>query len=222
MNISRSRLRLLVPLVLLMVVSIVALAVYSDKGFQSDEAKGTKTAPAKSMKPAVSEVQDSAPSEEQQTTPQASEQKNDSGMDSTEEPVNRNTTHSQGGSSTLDLPDTDSISFIKSLMALSFVLGLIFLAAYFFKKVTGMKGTGSRTNRVPIHMVGHMPLGEKKFLSIVEIQGKHYFIGITPTNINMLSQLELEIPEDQLQPDGDGDFENIFEKARTLLQKGKK
>ena len=46
------------------------------------------------------------------------------------------------------LPDSDSISFVKSLMALCFVLGLIFLVAYFFKRFTGMKATGFRTSRV--------------------------------------------------------------------------
>ena len=48
----------------------------------------------------------------------------------------------------------DSYSFVRSLMALSFVLGLIFLATYFFKKITGMKTVGGYRarggNRVPI------------------------------------------------------------------------
>jgi len=123
----------------------------------------------------------------------------------------------------------DSYSFVRSLMALSFVLGLIFLATYFFKKITGVKTGGgyrARGNRVPIRQVGTMPLGEKKFLSIVEIQGKHYFIGITPNSINMLSEIQLDL-EDTAGPGEEegreaGSFVSVLHRAKELLNKGKK
>ncbi|MCP5053654.1 MAG: FliO/MopB family protein [bacterium] len=119
------------------------------------------------------------------------------------------------------LPDTDSISFLKSMMALSFVLGLIFLGAYFFKKFTGAGGSGLRTNRVPIHMVGNLPLGDKKFLSVVEIQEKHYFIGITSNSINFLSELDLDLSLEKAADTHESkNFENIFKKAKLLLQQG--
>lgn len=118
-------------------------------------------------------------------------------------------------------PLSDSYSFVQSLMALSFVLGLIFLAAYFFKKITGVKTGMLRGAKVPIHMVSNMPLGDRKFLSIVEIQGKHYFIGITQESINLLSELELDLPEPEAEPSGEG-FESILHKARALLNKSKK
>lgn len=124
----------------------------------------------------------------------------------------------------VELPDADAISFIKSVMALCFVLGLIFLAAYFYKKLSGIKTSGFRNNRVAIDMVGHMALGEKKFLAIIEIQDKHYFIGITPSTISMLSPLELEFPAptDSEIPE-ESNFESIFKKAKILLQqRGKK
>lgn len=115
------------------------------------------------------------------------------------------------------LPDT--ISFFQTLVALSFVLGLIFLSAYFFKKLTGMKTGNMRASRVSITPVGNLALGEKKFLSVVEIQGKFYFIGITPNNISMLSELDLEL-QDEPGDTGQSDFAGIFRKARTLLQHG--
>jgi flagellar protein FliO/FliZ len=124
---------------------------------------------------------------------------------------------------TLDLPDSESISFLKSLMALTFVLGLIFMVAYLFKKFTGLKTAGFKGNRVPISMVGHLPLGEKKFLSIVEIQDKHYFIGITPDSVKLLTPLDLDVPKEEPTSKEEGDFENIFQKARQLLNtRGKK
>lgn len=130
--------------------------------------------------------------------------------------------------SELVMPMGDSYSFIRSIMALSFVLGLIFLAAYFFKKITGLKSYGgfnTRRNRVAIQQVGTMPLGDKKFLSVIEIQGKHYFIGITQTSINMLSEIQLE-PETVREPVEEaneaGSFASVLHKAKELLNKGKK
>jgi len=128
----------------------------------------------------------------------------------------------------------DSYSFIRSLMALSFVLGLIFLATYFFKKITGMKTVGGYRargggNRVPIRQVGALPLGEKKFLSIVEIQGKHYFIGITPNAINMLSEIQLDMQDtaeagekEDREAASAGSFASVLYRAKELLNKGKK
>ncbi|MCP4219389.1 MAG: flagellar biosynthetic protein FliO [bacterium] len=117
----------------------------------------------------------------------------------------------------------NSFSFIQGLMALSFVLGLIFLAAYLYKKVMGISTPGLRRNRVPIDVVGNMALGEKKYLSVVEIQGKHYFIGITPGSINLLSELQLELPAlEKNDNTGGHDFGSILRKAGTLLNKGKK
>ena len=116
-----------------------------------------------------------------------------------------------------DLPET--VSFFQTLMALSFVLGLIFLSAYLYKKFTGMKTGNIRSNRVAITPVGSLPLGEKKFLSVVEIEGQYYFIGITPNNITMLSRLDLELP-DEPEDNEQGDFGSIFRKAKNLLQQG--
>ena len=130
--------------------------------------------------------------------------------------------------SELELPMGDSYSFIRSIMALSFVLGLIFLAAYFFKKVSGMKSYGgfnSRRNWVVIQQVGTMPLGDKKFLSVIEIQGKHYFIGITQTSINMLSEIQLDSEfqqEEDDRVDEGGSFASVLHRAKELLNKGKK
>jgi flagellar protein FliO/FliZ len=120
------------------------------------------------------------------------------------------------------LPEDEAVSFMKSLMALTFVLGLIFLSAYLFKRITGIKGGGLRSNRVAINMVGNLPLGDKRFMAVVEIQGKLFLVGITPNSIEMLSELDIQMPEGPEPDKNGGEFENIFKKARTLLQKGTK
>lgn len=119
----------------------------------------------------------------------------------------------------MDMPIDGSATFLQSLAALTFVLGMIFLTAYLYKRFTGIRTRGFGGNRIPIHMVGTMALGEKRFLSIVEIQGRHYFLGVTQNSVNMLSELDLDLPEEP-PVESSGDFESIFKKARVLLQKG--
>ncbi len=123
-----------------------------------------------------------------------------------------------------DMPLSGSASLLQTLLALCFVLGLIFLATYFFKKITGIKSPQVRRSQVPINIVGNRPLGDKKYLSIVEIQGKHYFLGVTSGNINLLSelQLELDLEGEQGAPVEVPGFEALFRKAGTLLNRGKK
>lgn len=129
----------------------------------------------------------------------------------------------------VQMPMSDSLSFIKTLMALCFVLGMIFLATYFFKKITGLKTAGLGKGQVQIHQVSSMPLGDKKFLSIVEIQGKYYFLGITQNAVNLLSELQLDLEnenkENGREKTGQGaglDFASILHKAKELLNKTKK
>lgn len=135
--------------------------------------------------------------------------------------IGKETSAQEGDSPLTDTPTKlpESISFFQTLMALSFVLGLIFLSAYLFKKMMGIKTGNFRATRVSITPVGNLSLGEKKFLTVVTIQGKYYFLGITPTTISMLSELELELPDETEVPSG-SDFGSIFQKARTLLQHG--
>ena len=117
----------------------------------------------------------------------------------------------------------EPVSLIKFMIALCFVLGLIFLATYLFKKFSGIKGPRFRSHQVPIQIVGNVSLGDKKYLSIVEIQDKHYFIGISQTSINMLSELDLDITQtNEPSSDGDDRFENLFKKARQMLTRVKK
>ncbi|MGE5341466.1 MAG: FliO/MopB family protein [Candidatus Omnitrophota bacterium] len=111
----------------------------------------------------------------------------------------------------------DSVSFINSLMALTFVLGLIFLAAYLYKKLAGIKASGLRVNRVPIHIIGTQPLGDKKFLTVVEVEGHCYFLGITANAIGLLDKLQLDLSPSAPEDNG-RDFESVFAKARLLLQ----
>jgi len=119
------------------------------------------------------------------------------------------------------LSDDTSVSLINFFMALSFVIGLIFLSTYFFKKITGIKTSGLRGQNVNMSVISNLPLGDKKFLLIVEVAKCHYFIGVTPTSISYLS--ELSIDSESIKPvDETGEFSSILEKAKKLLTVNKK
>lgn len=120
-----------------------------------------------------------------------------------------------------ELPMADSYSVLKFLVSLSFVLGLIFLCTYVFKKIYGVKTPRLRQKQIPINIVGNVSLGDKKFLSVVEIQKKHYFLGISQTSVNLLSELDLEIeqPQEEEAPES---FTEMFNKAKMLLSKVRK
>ncbi len=113
------------------------------------------------------------------------------------------------------------ISLINFFMALSFVIGLIFFFTYFFKKITGIKNSGIRGQAVKMSIISNLPLGDKKFLLIVEIQGKHHFIGVTPTTINYMANLDLDVKDIEINKDKD-EFRGILDRAKELLSGNKK
>lgn len=120
-----------------------------------------------------------------------------------------------------EIPGNDAVSFLKTLMALAFVLGLIFLATYLFKKLTGLGGSTLRHNAIPINLISNRSLGDKKFLALVEIQDSFFLIGITQTSINLISQLPLQLPEEPVDKGKGQAFETFFDKAREMLTLGK-
>ncbi len=120
-----------------------------------------------------------------------------------------------------ELSDDTSVSLINFFMALSFVIGLIFLSTYFFKKITGIKTSGLRGQNVKMSIISNLPLGDKKFLLIVEVAKCHHFIGVTPASISYLSELSID-PESIKPVDETGEFSSILEKAKKLLTVKKK
>ncbi len=120
-----------------------------------------------------------------------------------------------------DFSKETPISLINFFMALSFVIGLIFLSTYFLKKLTGIKTSGLRGQAVKMNIISNLPLGDKKFLLIVEIQEKHHFIGVTPTSISYMSELTLDKGSLKSETNED-EFKSILDKAKTLLSGNKK
>ena len=112
--------------------------------------------------------------------------------------------------------NTSTLSIAKMFIALAFVLGLIFLSAYLYKKLSGSKLFSSKS-RIPIHTISSLPLGDKRMLVIVEITGQYYFLGVTAHAINLLTKLDA--PVEEKAPDQDETFPSILAKIKSHFDK---
>jgi len=81
-------------------------------------------------------------------------------------------------------------SFGAMLLALAVVVGLIILVVWLLKMVMGRKfslGGGGL-----IQLVAPVPLGERRFISVLRVGERYYLIGISSGDISLLSTLEPE------------------------------
>lgn len=111
---------------------------------------------------------------------------------------------------------TEPVSIAQTLIALLFVIGLIFLFTYFYRKLSGQSNLGRLKKNTCIQMVSTFPLGNRKFLAIVRVQARFIMLGITPESINHITDLELDgesIEEEK------GEFENLFSKILGKIKK---
>lgn len=100
----------------------------------------------------------------------------------------------------------------KVTLALMFVLAVIYGLAWLVKRQQGIKGiTG-----LPMRTLAVMPLGHKEKLILVEIGKKQILLGMTPSNINCLT--EFDEPVLQVTDKTKQDFAS---KLKAMIAQGK-
>jgi flagellar biosynthetic protein FliO len=75
---------------------------------------------------------------------------------------------------------------MQSLGALLFVLALIGVVFWALRR-TGV-GTFGRT-KAPISIEGAVPLGERRSLVVVSIEGRRLLLGLTPVQVSLVTEL---------------------------------
>ena len=80
-------------------------------------------------------------------------------------------------------------SVIRMISSLFAILALIVACAFILKKLTRYKGTANNGN---IAIISSLPLGQKKSMCLVRVSNEILIIGITNTNINLLTKMSLE------------------------------
>ncbi|MCC5851263.1 MAG: flagellar biosynthetic protein FliO [Alkalimonas sp.] len=99
-----------------------------------------------------------------------------------------------GGDQTLSRAGSSSgLSFSKIVISLAFVILMVLLLGWSFKKLT-LRIPGSQHMKV----ITTIPLGPKERLLVIEMQGKQRVLGVTAQQINYLFELEEPLPEEKL------------------------
>ncbi len=80
---------------------------------------------------------------------------------------------------------------IRMIVSLLLVLALIVAAVVFLKKITPYKGFMSRVNH-PMLVLSKIPLGQKRFICLVRVADEILVIGLTNTNVSLLSKMNAD------------------------------
>jgi flagellar protein FliO/FliZ len=80
-------------------------------------------------------------------------------------------------------------SFVKMAGALVAVLGLMGVTAYAAKRWLG-SGTGLWGARSPLHVLATLPLGPKRQIMLVAVGETCLVVGVTATQISLLTTLD--------------------------------
>ena len=85
------------------------------------------------------------------------------------------------------LPGPDVTSAIRGLVATAAVLGLIVVLAWLLKRGT-LVWPGRRPN-APVAVETAIPLGERRSLVIVAVEGRRLLLGLTPSTVSLVTEL---------------------------------
>jgi len=116
------------------------------------------------------------------------------------------------------LPLSDSISVFKLVLSLAFVLGLVLVSAYFLRRWQGARIAGSGMGSAGLAVISSLPIGDRKYLMVIQVGGRCLLLGVTPQTISMLS--EVELTQDFESQPGE-DFAGLFRKLCSLGKKKK-
>ena len=83
-------------------------------------------------------------------------------------------------------PVTGAGDYLKIVLTLIFIVGLIFACAWLVRRMSGGVGMNQRH----IQVLSVMPMGTREKLMIVKAVDDYLLLGVTPTTINTLHQFE--------------------------------
>jgi flagellar biosynthetic protein FliO len=81
---------------------------------------------------------------------------------------------------------------IQSFAAVALVLALVGALAWMARR----GGLGALSRRGPLSIESAVPLGDRRSLVIVAVEGRRLLIGLTPAHISMVAELQPPRPFD--------------------------
>jgi flagellar protein FliO/FliZ len=99
----------------------------------------------------------------------------------------------------------------RSLVAIFVVFGLLSALAWLARR--GRCGNFGRPGRSLVKVEGAVPLGERRSLMVVSVEGRRLLLGLTPMSVSLVTELAPQPPSA-----GDAPFEQTL--ARTISSAG--
>lgn len=99
----------------------------------------------------------------------------------------------------------------KTALALGVVIAIILLCAWGLRRIQ----QGNRYGKLPTKVVSSHALGQRERVVVLDIDDKRLVLGVTPQNINLLTELEQTPIEPQENPPLEGRFSERFKQAFT-------
>lgn len=101
------------------------------------------------------------------------------------------------------------------MLVLVLMVGLVWL----LRKVQ-RGGLGRRMGpSLDMEVVGHLPLAQKQYLSVVRIGGQHWVLGITEQSVQYIGEYQGELPKPRAKREGMTSFAHLLEKAGFKLNR---
>ena len=85
----------------------------------------------------------------------------------------------------------------EMLIALAVVVALIVLIAWLLRRFSGQRlslGPGAL-----LRVVASVPLGDRRLVAVLRVGGRYYLLGIAPSDISLLAELEADEVERNLR-----------------------
>lgn len=89
------------------------------------------------------------------------------------------------------IPGSENLSgtLTKLVMSLAIVIGLIVAFGYFAKRILPRQ-FGIVGGEASMRLVQNLALGPNRFVSLVEVDGRRFLLGVTENQINLLNALD--------------------------------
>lgn len=88
---------------------------------------------------------------------------------------------------------TDAFAILRGFAGLVVVLGLLGLLAWLARRGT-LAFPGQRKGAAPIRVETAVPLGERRSLVIVAVEGRRLLLGLTPAQVSLVTELAASPP----------------------------
>lgn len=113
------------------------------------------------------------------------------------------------------LPHTSSDQLIKTILGLFFVLMLIFLLAFLFKKYI----SSSFIANTSLKTIAGVSVGQKERVVLIQVGDRQLLVGVSPGQVNMLYTLEKGEEVNIENKSGKTDFSEKLKQSLTRLEK---